>query len=200
MRKLIIGLWVLLFCGSLGGTAAAGEDNLAFYERATNAIPSEQKQRMREIITGVMGDDPTFLSDAAHREFWSIFRAVSDLDGTSDEDFESYMRFIRRAMTGLTTVGMKLFWEDALWARASGRFFKSSMREKVERQYLKQGLISESRVKQNDALIEKISRKEPIATGSGEIIFDEDTIKLALDQVEEAGKRVEWLFSRPVAQ
>ena len=103
-------------------------------------------------------------------------------------------------MTGLTTVGMKLFWEDTLWARASGRFFKSSMREKVERQYLKQGLISESRVKQNDALIEKISRKEPIATGSGEIIFDEDTIKLALNQVEEAGKRVEWLFSRPVAQ
>ena len=197
IRKLILGISVVLFCSSLPVISIAEEYDLEFIERAVNTISSEDKQRMREIIAGVMGGDPAFLSNSSRNEFWLIFEKLHDLDGASDDRFYSFMSYVRRAMTGVTTVGMKLFWEDALWAKTSGRFFKSSMRDQLERSYLEQGLVSQSRLDQNDALIMKIAQGEPVATGNGAIVFDEDIIKAALSNVEEAGQRVEWLFSEP---
>jgi hypothetical protein len=98
-------------------------------------------------------------------------------------------------MTGVVTELMPLFWEDALWAYRKQEFFKSTMREKVERKYLKYGIISQVRIDQNDEIILKIANRTPLSVQGTEVIYDEAMIELTLENLEHAKQRVEWLFS-----
>jgi len=90
---------------------------------------------------------------------------------------------------------MPLFWEDALWAYRNQEFFKSTMREKVEKKYLRRGMVSQARIDQNDEIILKIANRTPLPIQGDEIVFDENMILMTLENLEQARQRIEWLFS-----
>ena len=197
MKKLILSVCVVLWFGSFQELSAADLDLTETYEGVVNSISYEDKQKFREIVTGVLRGNPTYLTNSVHKEFWSIWDKWIELDGNwSPEEFDRFMVWLRRTMTGIATVYQKLFWEDALWATTSGRPFKSSLRDKLEKEYLRKGLLNEWRIEQNEILINKIANKEAVSTDGRKVLFDENTIRLVLDNLESAGKRVEWIFTR----
>jgi len=149
---------------------------------------SVEKVRVREIMTNVARDE-TFLTDAIHREFWSL----ADKTGAkSTEDLERASNIIIKL--GLTY--QRYFWEDALWALKSGRFYKSRQRAPFETD--NKFMFHESRLRQSDLMIEDISQKVPIVVGAGEKkVFDEDAIVETLNRVQTSGSRIKQLLAKP---
>jgi len=160
-----------------------------------NVIGVEGVERMNEVIRGVMGGDPSFLNEASKREVMSSFRKIADFENMSEDEFQVFTRYMRIQMTGLATELMPLFWEDALWAYRKQEFFKSTMRNKVERQYLGYGVISQARVDQNDEIIAKIARRIPINVQGTEVVFDEAVLTATIENIKTVQQRIEWLFS-----
>ena len=162
---------------------------------AAGVIGPNGVQRMKEIIRGVMGGDPAEMNESSKQELVAMFKRLAAEDYMSRSEFQEFLQFMRARMTGMVTELMPLFWEDALWAYRKQEFFKSTMREKVERRYLKYGIISQARIAQNDEIILKIASRAPISAQGTEVIFDETMIELTLENLEHAKQRVEWLFS-----
>jgi len=154
-------------------------------------------QRMKDIIRGVMGGDPAELNESSKQELQALFKRLAAEDYMSHSEFQEFSNFLRERFTGIATEMMPLFWEDALWAYRKQEFFKSTMREKVERKYLKYGIISQARIDQNDEIILKIANRTPLSVQGTEVIVDENFIELTLENVEHARQRIEWLFSMP---
>ena len=154
-------------------------------------------QRMKDIIRGVMGGDPAELNESSKQELQALFKRLAAEDYMSHSEFQELSNFLRERFTGIATEMMPLFWEDALWAYRKQEFFKSTMREKVERKYLKYGIISQARIDQNDEIILKIANRTPLSVQGTEVIVDENFIELTLENVEHARQRIEWLFSMP---
>ena len=154
-------------------------------------------QRMKDIIRGVMGGDPAELNESSKQELQALFKRLAAEDYMSHSEFQEFTNFLRERFTGIATEMMPLFWEDALWAYRKQEFFKSTMREKVERKYLKYGFISQARIDQNDEIILKIANRTPLSVQGTEVIVDENFIELTLENVEHARQRIEWLFSMP---
>ena len=152
-------------------------------------------QRMKDIIRGVMGGDPAELNESSKQELQALFKRLAAEDYMSHSEFQEFSNFLRERFTGIATEMMPLFWEDALWAYRKQEFFKSTMREKVERKYLKYGIISQARIDQNDEIILKIANRTPLPVQGEEIVFDENMILMTLENLEQARQRVEWLFS-----
>jgi len=152
-------------------------------------------QRMKDIIRGVMGGDPAELNESSKQELQALFKRLAAEDYMSHSEFQEFSNFLRERFTGIATEMMPLFWEDALWAYRKQEFFKSTMREKVERKYLKYGIISQARIDQNDEIILKIANRTPLSVQGTEVIVDENFIELTLENVEHARQRIEWLFS-----
>ena len=154
-------------------------------------------QRMKDIIRGVMGGDPAELNESSKQELHALYKRLAAEDYMSHSEFQEFSNFLRERFTGIATEMMPLFWEDALWAYRKQEFFKSTMREKVERKYLKYGIISQARIDQNDEIILKIANRTPLSVQGTEVIVDENFIELTLENVEHARQRIEWLFSMP---
>tara|TARA_R110002020_G_scaffold460042_1_gene678354 strand:+ start:195 stop:716 length:522 start_codon:yes stop_codon:yes gene_type:complete len=152
-------------------------------------------QRMKDIIRGVMGGDPAELNESSKQELHALYQRLAAEDYMSHGEFQEFSNFLRERFTGIATEVMPLFWEDALWAYRKQEFFKSTMREKVERKYLKYGIISQARIDQNDEIILKIANRTPLSVQGTEVIVDENFIELTLENVEHARQRIEWLFS-----
>lgn len=178
------------------GTNSAASQGMSETELAmANVIGVEGVERMNEVIRGVMGGDPSFLNEASKREVMSSFRKIADFENMSEDEFQVFTRYMRIQMTGLATELMPLFWEDALWAYRKQEFFKSTMRNKVERQYLGYGVISQARVDQNDEIIAKIARRIPINVQGTEVVFDEAVLTATIENIKTVQQRIEWLFS-----
>jgi hypothetical protein len=152
-------------------------------------------QRMKDIIRGVMGGDPAELNESSKQELHALYQRLAAEDYMSHGEFQEFSNVLRERFTGIATEMMPLFWEDALWAYRKQEFFKSTMREKVERKYLKYGIISQARIDQNDEIILKIANRTPLSVQGTEVIVDEKFIELTLENVEHARQRIEWLFS-----
>ena len=152
-------------------------------------------QRMKAIIRGVMGGDPAELNESSKQELQTLFKRLAAEDYMSHSEFQEFTNFLRERFTGIATEMMPLFWEDALWAYRKQEFFKSTMREKVERKYLKYGIISQARIDQNDEIILKIANRVPLIVQGTELMFDEAMIESAIENIEPAKQRVQWLFS-----
>ncbi len=90
---------------------------------------------------------------------------------------------------------MLLFWEEALWAYRRQECFKSTMREQVEKKYLKYGIVSQARIDQNDGIIAKIARRIPINVQGTEVVFDEAVLTATIENMKTVQRRIEWLFS-----
>jgi hypothetical protein len=169
----------------------------ADFDAILQQIPSEEGNRFRQIIVGVMRNNPTFITDEAHTEFWSILDRWASLDPRATKDsnkaFEQYMRAYFGG--GVRTYG-RVFWEDALWAVTNGQTFKSQKREEFEEDLYKKGEITKFQIKENERKIERIARGQPILVNGEDIILDKELILELLGTLEETAKRVERLFTR----
>ena len=162
---------------------------------AAGVIGPNGVQRMKDIIRGVMGGDPAELNESSKQELQTLFKRLTAEDHMSHTEFQEFSKVLRERFTGLATEMMPLFWEDALWAYRNQEFFKSTMREKVEKKYLRYGMVSQARIDQNDEIILKIANRTPLPVQGEEIVFDENMILMTLENLEQARQRVEWLFS-----
>jgi len=162
---------------------------------AAGVIGPNGVQRLKDIIRGVMGGDPAELNESSKQELQTLFKRLTAEDHMSHTEFQEFSKVLRERFTGLATEMMPLFWEDALWAYRNQEFFKSTMREKVEKKYLRYGMVSQARIDQNDEIILKIANRTPLPIQGEEIVFDENMILMTLENLEQARERVEWLFS-----
>ena len=162
---------------------------------AAGVIGPNGVQRLKDIIRGVMGGDPAELNESSKQELQTLFKRLAAEDNMSHSEFQEFSKVLRERFTGLATEMMPLFWEDALWAYRKQEFFKSTMREKVEKKYLRYGMVSQARIDQNDEIILKIANRTPLPVQGEEIVFDENMILMTLENLEQARQRVEWLFS-----
>jgi len=162
---------------------------------AAGVIGPNGVQRLKDIIRGVMGGDPAELNESSKQELQTLFKRLTAEDHMSHTEFQEFSKVLRERFTGLATEMMPLFWEDALWAYRNQEFFKSMMREKVEKKYLRYGMVSQARIDQNDEIILKIANRTPLPVQGEEIVFDENMILMTLENLEQARQRVEWLFS-----
>ena len=162
---------------------------------AAGVIGPNGVQRLKDIIRGVMGGDPAELNESSKQELQTLFKRLAAEDNMSHSEFQEFSKVLRERFTGLATEMMPLFWEDALWAYRNQEFFKSMMREKVEKKYLRYGMVSQARIDQNDEIILKIANRTPLPVQGEEIVFDENMILMTLENLEQARQRVEWLFS-----
>ena len=162
---------------------------------AAGVIGPNGVQRLKDIIRGVMGGDPAELNESSKQELQTLFKRLTAEDHMSHTEFQEFSKVLRERFTGLATEMMPLFWEDALWAYRKQEFFKSTMREKVEKKYLRYGMVSQARIDQNDEIILKIANRTPLPVQGEEIVFDENMILMTLENLEQARQRVEWLFS-----
>jgi len=162
---------------------------------AAGVIGPNGVQRLKDIIRGVMGGDPAELNESSKQELQTLFKRLTAEDHMSHTEFQEFSKVLRERFTGLATEMMPLFWEDALWAYRNQEFFKSTMREKVEKKYLRYGMVSQARIDQNDEIILKIANRTPLPVQGEEIVFDENMILMTLENLEQARQRVEWLFS-----
>ena len=162
---------------------------------AAGVIGPNGVQRLKDIIRGVMGGDPAELNESSKQELQTLFKRLTAEDHMSHTEFQEFSKVLRERFTGLATEMMPLFWEDALWAYRKQEFFKSTMREKVEKKYLRYGMVSQARIDQNDEIILKIANRTPLSIQGTEVIVDEKFIEWTLENLEHAKQRIEWLFS-----
>ena len=162
---------------------------------AAGVIGPNGVQRLKDIIRGVMGGDPAELNESSKQELQTLFKRLAAEDNMSHSEFQEFSKVLRERFTGLATEMMPLFWEDALWAYRKQEFFKSTMREKVEKKYLRYGMVSQARIDQNDEIILKIANRTPLSIQGTEVIVDEKFIEWTLENLEHAKQRIEWLFS-----
>lgn len=150
-------------------------------------LSSAEKARFREIIAGVV-EDPDYLTPVVHTEFWSLLNKTGPLPAPEVQQ-------LRDTMTGILTIYHRYFYEDALWALKTGRPFKSLQREEYEKDLLSRGEITEWRIQENETLIAKIAAKEAIPFGGTTIVLSEDIVNEILAGLEDAGRRIDALFS-----
>lgn len=150
-------------------------------------LSSREKIRFGEIIKGVLSD-PNYLTRDIHDEFWRLRDKIGSLSAAEEQKE-------RDMMVGTATY-QRYFYEDALWALKKGSPYKSLQRENFEKRLLKIGVIPEWRIKENEALIEKIATKKEVPHGGSYIIFTEELILKILDGLEATSKRVEKLYTR----
>lgn len=148
-------------------------------------LSTAERSRFREMIAGVLQDE-VYPTRQVREEFWAIL-GKSGVASSEDE------QMLKDEMVGTTTVYMRYFYEDALWALKTGRPFKSVRREEYEERLVALGAMNQWRITGNENLIEQIAARQPVRG----ILFDEDAIKATLADLEPTGKRVELLFTRP---
>lgn len=153
-----------------------------------DSLSSAEKIRFMDIIKGVI-QDPDFLTPNVHAEFWALIDKVGPISTSEVQE--------RRDMTtGVVTIYQRYFHEDALWALKTGHPFKSLERERYEKHLLDLGVMTEWRIKENEALMAKIAVRELIPYQGTTIVYNEDIIYEILANLEAAGKRLDTLFTK----
>jgi hypothetical protein len=150
-------------------------------------LSEAQKTRVKQIVTIVIQDkaQPTA---AIHDEFWGI---MDQLGSPSGDD----LAVVRETFAGPTVDYMKLFYEDAKVALARGAAFKSEDRTALEQRLLEQGLVSDARIAQNDAIIDKIAHKQPVQVGNQSYVLNATQLQQIIDGLEATRGRLDKLFT-----
>jgi hypothetical protein len=167
------------------------EEKRYTFDTKKEELTWDEEIRFYEIVTNVM-QNPYYLTSKIHREFWGLLNKLLG-ESISIDDVE----FIKNFMVGIVAIYPKEFFTDALWALKTGRPFKSASREQLEKELLSLGVIAEWRIKENERLIEKISKHEPIPFEGDEIILTEFMVELILENLDEVVNRINILFSKP---
>lgn len=149
-------------------------------------LSSTDKIRLREIVTVVMQEEGMPTSEI-YREFWSIWGKMK----LNQPEYDA----MRMVLVGATVDYQKLFWEDAMTTFQAGRPFKSNERDRMEKNLQEAQLMTSFRIQQNDELIEKIAKQEPIDTAQGAALITDVQIRNALSNIESLGQRFDRLFT-----
>lgn len=148
----------------------------------------QQGLAVQEIVRTVM-QDPTYLTPEVHAEFWRLIRG----DTLSPDELAQ----VRENFTDLTAPYMRLFFQDALESYRSGQPVKSRARAEYEQAILARGIIGQSRIEANDMMMKKIAARELVVDGEREVMFDEETITAALENVDNSLRALDILFTDP---
>lgn len=156
------------------------------------AFKSERdRDRVEQIITGVM-QNPGYLTVGTHQQFWQIL----DDSGATDEQIAD----LRVTLTGVATTYNELFYEDALEALRTGTPVKSSTREAYENQLLDSNQADPSiraQFERNESLMTNIATRKPVVANGMTLVFDEELIFSALENIDDVTDRLDKLFVRP---
>lgn len=167
------------------------EQNAYAQSDPVDNLSSSEKLRFREIVKEVMGYEnmPTV---EIHEEFWKLLYKT----GMSDKDILQ----LKDTMTGISTTYMKYFYEDALIALSEGRVYKSKQREDYEKRLLQLGLMTEFRIKDNENLITQIVEGKPIKIDAeNQIVLTKEIIEPIIANLNQAGQRIQKLFSKEIS-
>lgn len=186
MKKLVMLAFLVLVL-SINVMAQTGNPQIP-----GDRLSSTEWARFKEIIVSVMQSSQSFTPDI-HREFWGLINKMGHLTNAE-------IQKLKTLFTGMGSTYIRQFWKDALQAAKTGKPFKSVQREKIEKQYFELGLLPESRIKENEKLIEKIANHQPIKISGGtEGVADEEVITKVLENLDAVIVRVNRLFTRPGA-
>lgn len=120
-------------------------------------------------------------------QFWSIAKN----NGVTTKNISD----TRDLIAGFAVDYQKLFYQDALASVQKGQVVKSVEREKAENNLLKIGVMTQERYAQNQKMIENIAYGLPMATPQGDIMFTEDIIITAINNIDMVYKRINLLLS-----
>jgi hypothetical protein len=143
-------------------------------------------RRVKEIIKKTMLQ-PDYLTPSIHAEFWRIL---------GKGNFSSAdIVHMRRTMTGVLTEYQPLFWNDAKISLKTGRPYKSDQRHNLETELLKNRIISKGRVGKNQALMNKIAKREPLSRNGVKFVVDTKVIDTTLGRLGSVAGAINRLFS-----
>jgi hypothetical protein len=179
-----IKLVILLTALTLVLTACASSDAP---KASPKPLSEAQKTRVKQIVTIVIQDkaQPTA---AIHDEFWGI---MDQLGSPSGDD----LAVVRETFAGPTVDYMKLFYEDAKVALTSRVAFKSEDRTAFEQKLLEKGLLTDARVAQNDAMIDKIAHQQSVQVGNQSYVLNATQIQRIITGLEATRERLDKLFT-----
>lgn len=152
-------------------------------------LSSSEKVRVREILTAVIQSDEA-LTPENHTEFWIYLKKMSVTEKNVDQ--------VRDMMTGIIVKYQKYTWEAAAQALKTGQLYKSTELENYEKQLKSSGVLSDTRLNENNKFIENVAQKKPILVQGQEIIVDEERIQNVLNSLVEVAERVDKLFTPPL--
>lgn len=150
----------------------------------------EDNARISEIMVRVV-NDPDYLNDETHKEFWGILLQHGHVSSRE-------MTELRHEITQNVLLSQQYFWEDALIAWRVGRPAKSVKREQHEKRLVATGFIPEWRVRENEKLIEQIAARQAVQFGEGKVLVSEEYIRAALSRLDGAIRRLDQLLTPPV--
>lgn len=131
--------------------------------------------------------DRNNLTPETIRQFWEL---VDEVKATDEE-----VATMKDLLAGPIVIYMKFFFDDALIALSQGVPYKSPERAEYEQHLKSIHAITDDRIRQNDDLMSRIARKDPLLKGDRPI--DELIIRDALINVYEAIDSINILFTRP---
>ena len=148
---------------------------------------SSDEAKIREIITGVLSNNPEYLTKDVHDQFWVILQKY----GYSP--IENDLNKIKYQFASLNTE-MKYFYEDALISYQNGKVMKSDIREQYEKKLLKEQLITQEKLTQNEEILKNIALQEPVTSNGQTVLFNEENINSSLENLNQADERLTQLF------
>ncbi|REE89114.1 hypothetical protein A8990_107213 [Paenibacillus taihuensis] len=149
-------------------------------------MTAHQKDRFQMFVARVVRDRNN-LTPETIRQFWEL---VDEVKATDEE-----VATMKDLLAGPIVIYMKFFFDDALIALSQGVPYKSPERAEYEQHLKSIHAITDDRIRQNDDLMSRIARKDPLLKGDRPI--DELIIRDALINVYEAIDSINILFTRP---
>lgn len=197
---LSMAFWTAFVFGILYGTMCIYSPAYSAPQPLHNAAVSSQvklttaeEMHLKKIIQGVM-TKPDYLNEDVHREFWKIIERNGKVTSAQESEL---LRQVREKITYALTTYMKHYFADALITLRTGKPYKSPKRAQDEARMLADGGLTSERIKQNEALLQKIAKNEPIERNGQKFTFNEAMIKAAISQLDGASARITILFTKP---
>ncbi|PEL13290.1 hypothetical protein [Bacillus sp. AFS017336] len=149
-----------------------------------------EKGRIERIIIGIQQNDPSFLTQEVHKEFWDILESHGELS-------ENQIDVIKEPYISATTE-MGYFYEDAIISLNSKEPFISNKRKDHESIMLGEGLITQEKLNKNQQILEKIAKREPVSVpgNDGEFVLDEIQMQVIASRYNRAVFNIEDLFTK----
>ena len=159
------------------------------------ALTGDERTRVEKLMVAAL-TNPSSPTNADRAEMSSLVRKMVGGNATAG-DLESALEPIRKRVTGVAIKYQGLFWDDARQALAFRRPTKSVDREAYEKELVAEGLMTEFRVRQNEALMENIAYGRPVTLpgGAGSMVLDEGAVSSAAARVAAASARLETLLT-----
>jgi hypothetical protein len=147
------------------------------------SLTAKQQARAKQIMQGVVQDNPDYLTPTIHTEFLTLLKGCPP----------SEIQLLKKSLED-QSVYMKEFYQDALVSYQKGAPYKSSQRSRMEKQLLAKDEATEDRIKSNDKIMQSIAAHQSVTENGKSVQFNESTINTALRNVDSELQRIDQLF------